>query len=185
MSVMLSQMIVEYELRDPFLPEGEYDGWCQDWLQGSLSGDSFWIDLEKEECWQHCREDSSCYQAVYEVGRDSGTQCWIGTNKMTDPPTGWDRPNATNTCYAKAVGIEPVFIREEKFISSTDVVTTSILSDRPVTLHMSGRSYQVTLLTSVLLVTSTGWRMRTPSGWTGAACTTPSPTPSRSLRAAG
>ena len=137
MSVMLSQMIVEYELRDPFLPEGEYDGWCQDWLQGSLSGDSFWIDLEKEECWQHCREDSSCYQAVYEVGRDSGTQCWIGTNKMTDPPTGWDRPNATNTCYAKAVGIEPVFIREEKFISSSDVVTTSILSDRLVTLHMS------------------------------------------------
>ena len=162
-------MIVEYELRSPFLPEGEYEGWCQDWLQGSDTGDSFWIDLSRSDCWQHCVQDRSCYQAVYEVGRDNGTQCWIGTNKMIDPPTGWNRPNATDTCYAKSVNVEPVNIREEKFISRTDVVTSTIVSDRPVTLQISGRSYQVTFGLNSVVTGKYFCRVRTLSVWTGGA----------------
>ena len=133
-------MIVEYDLQSPYL-SGEYDGWCSDWEQGSHQGDSFWVDLSKEECWQHCEEDESCFQAVYEVGDNTKRQCWTGLNKMTEEPTGWDRPNATDTCYAKTVNVQPVFLREEKFISRNDVVTTTIVADRPVTLQISGRSF--------------------------------------------
>ena len=139
--ILCMQMIVEYNLENPYL-EGEYDGWCSDWKQGSTETDeSFWVDLSKEECWLHCEADGSCYQAVYEIGDNGGTQCWTGTNKMTEIPEGWNRPNTTDVCYAKAVTVQPVYVREEKFISSNDVVTTTIVSDRPVTLEITGRSF--------------------------------------------
>ena len=154
-------MIVEYNLTSPYLAGGEYQGWCDQWQHGSDFGDSFWINLSKDECWSHCEDDSSCYQAVYEVGEDDGRQCWIGTNKMTSPPNGFNRPGvrivmidisrvhnvsdlqATDICYAKEINeVQPVFIMEEKFISN-DVVSTIMISDRPVTLKISGRSFQV------------------------------------------
>ena len=138
---LLMQMIVEYNLENPYL-QGEYAGWCSDWNQGSTETDeSFWVDLSKEECWLHCEIDGSCYQAVYEIGDNGVTQCWTGTNKMTEVPEGWNRPEATDTCFAKAVSVQPVTVREEKFISSNDVVTTTIVSDRPVTLQITGRSF--------------------------------------------
>jgi len=69
----------------------------------------------------------------------------IGTNKMTRPPNGFNRPGAIDTCYAKEIDqVKPVFIMEEKFISN-DVVSTIMISDRPVTLKISGRSFQVNL----------------------------------------
>ena len=52
---------------------------------------------------------------------------------------------AIDTCYAKEIDeVKPVFIMEEKFISN-DVVSTIMISDRPVTLKISGRSFQVNL----------------------------------------
>ena len=107
------------------------------------------MDLSKAECWQHCEDDLSCWQAVYEAGRDGGRQCWTGTHKMTEVPDGWSRPEGEDFCYAKRVDIEPVSVREEKFISANDVVVTTIVADRPVTLKIEGRSYQVSLLVSV------------------------------------
>ena len=134
-------MIVEYDLKDPYL-EGEYDGWCSDWNEGSTENDhTSWVDLSKEECWLHCEVDGSCYQAVHELRDDGGTTCWIGMNKMTEVPKGFNRPNATDTCYAKAYPVQPVYVREEKFISFNDVVTTTIVSDRPVTLQITGQSF--------------------------------------------
>ena len=60
---------------------GISDGWCSNWNQGSDHGDSFWINLEEDECWKHCQNDPSCFQAVYEIGQnEGGTQCWIGMN---------------------------------------------------------------------------------------------------------
>ena len=70
------------------------------------------------------------------------TRCWIGLNKMTELPNP-SRPGKNDTCYAKHLNIQPVYIREEKFISLTDVVTTTIMSDRPVTLQIAGQSFDV------------------------------------------
>ena len=69
---------------------------------------------------------------------------------MTEVPDGWSRPEGEDFCYAKRVDIEPVSVREEKFISANDVVVTTIVADRPVTLKIEGRSYQVSLLVSVI-----------------------------------
>ena len=62
-------------------------------------------------------------------------------NKMTENPD-WTRPDAKDFCYAKDFPVQPVNIWEEKFISLTDVVTSTITSDRPVTLRLEGRSFQ-------------------------------------------
>ena len=70
------------------------------------------------------------------------TRCWVGLNKMTELPNP-SRPGKNDTCYAKHLNIQPVYIREEKFISLTDVVTTTIMSDRPVTLQIAGQSFDV------------------------------------------
>jgi hypothetical protein len=61
-------------------------------------------------------------------------ECWIGTNKMTKEPTG-------NRCFAKSIPVTPVNVREEKFVSSNDVVSTIITADRPVKLEFSGQSF--------------------------------------------
>ena len=137
-------MTVEYDLTSPFL-SGEYDGWCSNWQEGSSQGDSHWVDLEKEDCWLHCDQDLACFQAVYEVRQDNSShpkRGWTGLNKMTELPRP-SRPGTNETCYAKHQDIKPVSIREEKFISRTDVVTSTIMSDRPVTLLISGQSFDV------------------------------------------
>ena len=146
------KLTVEYDLTNPFL-SGEYDGWCRDWQEGSSHNVSHWVDLDKEDCWRHCDRDPVCFQAVYEVLSDNSshpTRCWIGLNKMTELPNP-SRPGVNDTCFAKHLDIEPVYIREEKFISLTDVVTTSIMSDRPVTLQISGQSFDVSLQFSVVV----------------------------------
>ena len=135
------KLVVEYELISPYI-SGEFEGWCPEWKEGSDTGESFWVDISKNECWQRCEDDLSCWQAVYEMGKEGGTQCWTGLNKMTDIPDGWNRPDAKDFCYAKDYQVQPVNIREEKFISATDVVTSTITSDRPVTLRLEGRSFQ-------------------------------------------
>ena len=91
------------------------------------------------------RSVECCGQAVYEVPQGAGqTKCWLGTGKMTEAPDGWSRPDSEDFCYAKAVaGVQPVTVTEEKFISSNDVVTTTIVADTPVTLRIEGRSFQV------------------------------------------
>jgi hypothetical protein len=94
------KMIIKYELTNPYL-DGVFDGWCSDWEQGSENGDSFWGNLWEEECWDHCKKDSSCFQAVYESEPD-GTQRWIGLNKMTEGPGGNRCPECVDRCFAKA-----------------------------------------------------------------------------------
>ena len=59
------KIIVEYKLMNPYL-QGVFKGWCSQWEQGSDFGDSFWINLSEDECWDHCKNDSSCFQAVFE-----------------------------------------------------------------------------------------------------------------------
>ena len=138
------KMIVEYELSSssPFI-QGEFKGWCKDWSKAP--GDSFWVDLDKAECWSHCDADSRCFQAVFEDESASGggNQCWVGLNRMTSPPSGDRCPTCEDTCYAKPVPepVASVNIREEKFIAANDVVSTIITADRPVTLEISGHSY--------------------------------------------
>ena len=123
------------------------EGWCSNWEEGASQGPSHWVDLEQEDCWLHCDQDPACFQAVYEVRSDNSSdshprRCWIGLNKMTELPNP-SRPGGNDTCYAKHFHIEPLYIREEKFISLTDVVTTRMMSDRPVTLRISGQSFDV------------------------------------------
>ena len=135
------RLMVEYDLTSPFL-SGQWEGWCSHWQEGSSQGASHWEDLEQEDCWLHCDLDPVCFQAVYEVRSDNSSQCWTGLNKMTELPNP-SRPGGNDTCYAKHFPIEPVYIREEKFISLTDVVTTRMMSDRPVTLRIAGQSFDV------------------------------------------
>ena len=138
------KLVVEYQLTSPYL-SGEYEGWCSDWQEGASQGASHWVDLEQDDCWLHCDLDPACFQAVYEVRSDNSShprRCWIGLNKMTELPNP-SKPGVNDTCYAKHLNIQPVSIWEEKFISLTDVVTTTIMSDRPVTLQISGQSFDV------------------------------------------
>ena len=68
---------------------------------------------------------------MYEVNQNNGeTQCWIGLNKMMENPSGNRCPHCFDKCFAKEISITPVQIREEKFISSNDVVSTIITTDR-------------------------------------------------------
>ena len=60
---------------------------------------------------------------------------------MTSEPTGSRCPTCKDTCYAKPVLVNPVSVREEKFIAANDAVSTIITSDRPVILEVSGRSF--------------------------------------------
>ena len=49
---------------------------------------------------------------------------------MTEKPSGNRCPTCMDKCFAKEVSITPVNIREEKFISENDVVSTIITTDR-------------------------------------------------------
>merc|ERR1712110_939104 len=107
-------MIVEYDIENPFL-QGTHPGWCRNWEQGASPGkDSFWVDLSKQECWDHCNADPLCFQANYEDKKeDEWSQCWIGLNKMTEEPTGDRCPDCHDTCFAKDIPFTPVNIKEE------------------------------------------------------------------------
>ena len=134
------KMIVEYELTNPYIA-GVFDGYCENWQEGSSNdSDSHWEDLTETECWEHCNADTICYQAVFEV-KLGQTQCWIGLNKMTELPKRQHCGNCLNRCYAKEIQVKPVIIREEKFISSNDVISTTITADRPVSLEIQGQSF--------------------------------------------
>ena len=61
---------------------------------------------------------------------DGGSQCWTGLNKMTEGPSGDRCPTCADKCFAKDISITPVNIKEEKFISENDVVSTIITVDR-------------------------------------------------------
>ena len=145
------KMVVEYNLTDPYL-KGVYNGWCADWREGSSNGTglgkSFWTNLTEEACWGHCAADDRCMQAVYEGTTDlANSQCWTGLNMMPkdDLPKGMrpgcNPPSCIDKCYAYGVSHEPVHIREEKFISANDVVSTRIVADRPVKVEFMGNSF--------------------------------------------
>ena len=75
---------------------------------------------------------------MYEVNQNNGeTQCLTGLNKMTENPSGNRCPHCFDKCFAKEISVSPVQIREEKFISSNDVVSTIITTDR----YAKGISY--------------------------------------------
>eukprot|EP00912_Choanoflagellata_sp_UC4_P002272 UC4_evm7s1434 len=104
---------------------------------------SFWTNLTEKECWSHCDSDVRCNQAVYEMNGDG--QCWTGQNVMLDNPSpsrsGCKPGPCIDKCYAKGAVIPNVTIREEKWISASDVVSTTITADRPIMLQISGRSF--------------------------------------------
>jgi hypothetical protein len=135
------KMIIEYELSNPNL-HGEFTGWCHDWKEGSSNGTglgkSFWVNLTKSTCFGHCKSDSACHQAVYEA--DGVGQCWIGLNRMANKPDP-SRPGKMDTCFAQGPEVKNVTVREEKFIAENDVVSTIITASRPITLEISGNSF--------------------------------------------
>ena len=104
---------------------------------------SFWTDLTEGECWAHCDSDARCKQAVYEANGNG--QCWTGQNTMLDDPApsrgGCTPGPCVDKCYARGAAIPNVTIREQKWISANDVVSTTITADRPVILQISGRSF--------------------------------------------
>ena len=86
----------------------------------------------------------TCFSAVNEVDSKGRTQCWIGPSILTEPPSPTSRrgPGLNATCYTKGVeGIEPVTVREEKFITLDEVVSVTFAASRPVTLQVNGGSY--------------------------------------------
>ena len=142
------KIIVEYELSSPYL-RGEYAGWCPNWRGGSSTGGrSFFAGVTREQCWDRCRLDSGCQQAVWEGGNDvARPQCWLGLNSM---PVGIAlrpsrsscvAPGCEDRCFAKGYEVPAINIREEKFINANDVVSTTITSDVPVALELAGNSW--------------------------------------------
>lgn len=136
-------MIVEYKLQNPLL-QGEFEGWCQNWKEGSIPER---VNLSKSECWNYCNTDVNCRQAVFEFSGTTGSQCWLGINQMLagQKPSiirrpGCNAPGCSDTCFAKGQVVPSVEIHEEKFISN-DVVSTVITASRPIVLEISGHSF--------------------------------------------
>ena len=77
-----------------------------------------------------------------QAGYTDRNQCFLGSRDMTTAPTGWNRgTDLSGTCYYKGVPVDPVQVREEMFISTNEVIATTITSSRPVTLEVNGRSW--------------------------------------------
>ena len=55
--------------------------------------------------------------------------------------SGCNPPQCADKCLAAGASVAPVQLREEKFISANDVVSTTITSSRPVTLQLRGNSF--------------------------------------------
>jgi len=146
------KMVVEYELVNPLL-QGTFDGWCQDWKEGSSAGvglgKSFFVNLTETRCWSRCNDDPVCHQAVYEGGATTAEgQCFLGLTQLmagqtpSGPRPGCDADKGCHdTCLATGAVVLPVNITEEKFISGNDVVSTIITSSRPITMAFSGHSF--------------------------------------------
>ena len=145
------KMIVEYALTSPYM-QGDFPGWCPNWRGGSTNGRSFWAgnEITREVCWENCRIDASCQQAVWEGGEEgSGTrgQCWLGTNSvpvgtsLRPTRTSCVAPGCLGRCFIKGYNVPAINIREEKFINDGDVVSTIITSDVPVVLEIEGHSF--------------------------------------------
>mmetsp|Transcript_16801 Transcript_16801/g.29496 ORF Transcript_16801/g.29496 Transcript_16801/m.29496 type:complete len:948 (-) Transcript_16801:335-3178(-) len=80
------------------------DGWCANWRHGSSEGQQkFWNndDMAEAGCFDKCRADFSCMQAVYEASGPWGAECWLGINNMSSPTSNWSRQGAVDRCYAK------------------------------------------------------------------------------------
>ena len=60
---------------------------------------------------------------------------------MVEEPFVNSCPDCVDKCFAKNLNIVPVRVKEEKFISESDVVSSLITSDQPVQLEISGQSY--------------------------------------------
>ena len=135
------KMVAEYEIDSNGI-SGIWDGWCENWLGGG-SGDHWqWVDIGEDECFAKCDEDPLCNQANHEINTETGLiKCWLGLNLMFEEPRVNRCDTCLDRCYGKPHPVTPVNIKEEKFISGTDVVATIIRSDRPVRLQISGRSF--------------------------------------------
>ncbi|GMH95247.1 hypothetical protein TrST_g1348 [Triparma strigata] len=147
------RIINEYDLESPYVPQGTYPGGLP-WNAGTQweSGVDFWgwfVFDTPEDCFAQCDASTICFSAVYEVDADGNTQCWIGPTMYTEPPdpTSSRGEGKVSTTYVKGIeGIEPVLVREEKFITQTEVVSVTFTSSRPVTLRFDGGSYTTGLV---------------------------------------
>jgi len=81
---------------------GEVDegGWCKHWIE--IDGYTSSAATE-ESCWQSCRDHAFCMQAVFEVTGPWGTQCWLGSQNMTERPAASRNcvPSCVDHCFAK------------------------------------------------------------------------------------
>ena len=146
------KVISEYDLSGESYLSGTYLGWCTTGSTTTASVDWWgWNTFSSpSECFEECDASATCASAVYEIDANGKTQCWIGPNMLlrSQTPDGSQRGgnDALNaTCYAKPMtGIAPVTIREEKFVTITEVVAVVITASRPVTLEFVGGSFTST-----------------------------------------
>ncbi len=142
------KVISEYELESPYLAGGLYKGFCSTGSQTQPGVDWWgWYNFDDpSQCWQKCEESLTCQAAVYENDIDDNTQCWIGPNLLSpdSPPDGSQRgnnPDYNATCFVKGIHVEPLVVREEKFIALNEVVAAKITASRPVKLRIEGGSF--------------------------------------------
>ena len=77
-------------------------GWCKQW--GKLANSTKPKVESEEECWQACRDNDGCMQAVFESAGPWGLQCFIGSLNMTVRPVQSRSCKASpcvDHCYAK------------------------------------------------------------------------------------
>lgn len=141
-------MIMEYNLTTPYM-SGEFEGgWCPTWAGYTGLG-----AVDRSVCFARCAEDEMCEQAVSEDSTVYGLQCFHGRNRMAvGSALGAERnfcanagANCATACYAKGRA-GAVSIREEKFVSADDAISTIIVTDAPVQILFEGRSYNGEML---------------------------------------
>ena len=101
-----------------------FDGWCPNWVEGSVGGlgegfSYFDQRYSLHECFARCDSDAMCQQAIYETSTRFGEQCWLGTTMMATDATGIFNEqrihcgaygiSCQTTCYSRPLGVASPF----------------------------------------------------------------------------
>lgn len=80
------------------------DGYCVNFNEGGTAGRgagfSSFPGIDGEECFQNCRNDPMCLQAVYQQEGAGAPMCWTGVNTMPVKPAA-SRVGMVDHCMAK------------------------------------------------------------------------------------
>eukprot|EP00930_Biecheleria_cincta_P048277 TRINITY_DN3361_c0_g1_i1.p1 TRINITY_DN3361_c0_g1~~TRINITY_DN3361_c0_g1_i1.p1 ORF type:complete len:1080 (-),score=222.09 TRINITY_DN3361_c0_g1_i1:133-3372(-) len=105
--------------------EGEIlTGWCSNFSEGSSlglgEGKSSWEGESEARCFQRCRFDAMCEQAIHEISEVSGHACWLGVNIMMSFPIP-SRKHSGARCFAKQRFLTTTTTTESKTTESPEV----------------------------------------------------------------